>query len=151
MHKHLAMEVGVPEERICVIENGQIVEISEQGMVLDGRVTAGDVFVDGSGVGDVNPDIMREREELSRDGMILISVGLDRFTGDILGDPEIITRGFITARDNTEFLTGIRRKVLDAVKRVGQKDRAEIEQITKAFIYSETRRRPYVVVNISKS
>ncbi len=151
MHKHLAMEVGVPEERICVIENGQIVEISDQGMVLDGKVTAGDVFVDGSGVGDVNPDIMREREELSRDGMILISVGMDRFTGDVLGDPDIITRGFITARDNTEFLSGIRKKVLDAVKRVGQKDRAEIEQITKAFIYSETRRRPYVVVNISKS
>lgn len=151
MHSSLAQEIGVPEENILVIENGQVVEIGKDGMSLDGRVPAGDIFVDGSGVGDVNPDIMREREDLSRDGIVIINVNVDRFTGEVLGEPDVITKGFVMSRENSDFFNGMRKKVIETIKRVGSKDRSEIEQITKSYIHNETRRRPTVFVNIGRS
>ncbi len=150
-HSKLAQEVGVPSENICVIENGQVIEINEKGMKLDGRVPAGDVFVDGSGVGDVNHDIMHEREQLAQDGMVLIHVNLDRFTNDILGDPEIITHGFITLSENGDFQVGLKKRITDAIKRNGGKDRNELKNIAQSHIYTETRRRPVVFINIGKS
>ncbi len=150
-HSKLAQEVGVPSENICVIENGQVIEINDNGMKLDGRVPAGDVFVDGSGVGDVNHDIMHEREQLAQDGMVLIHVNLDRFTNDILGEPEIITHGFISLSENGDFQVGLKKRVTDAIKRSGGKDRNELRNIAQSHIYSETRRRPVVFINIGKS
>jgi ribonuclease J len=150
-HSKLAQEVGVPVENICVVENGQVIEISSSGMVLDGRVPAGDVFVDGSGVGDVNQDIMRERVELAQDGMIVISVNIDRFTAEVLGEPDIITRGFMSSMENCELNNRLRKKVVETIKKTGSKDRLEIEQMAKSYIFSETRRRPVVLVNLGKS
>lgn len=151
MHKKLAIQVGIPAENICVIQNGQIVEFTSDGMKLDGRVPAGDIFVDGSGVGDVNQDTMREREELAHDGMVLVSVNIDRFTGEVLGDPEIISRGFMNLLDNADLQAKLRKKVLETIKRVGHKDRLEMEQVVKNYLFSETRRRPVVIVNLARS
>jgi ribonuclease J len=150
-HSRLAQEIGVPAENICVIENGQIVEITHDGMKLDGRVPAGDVFVDGSGVGDVNEDIMREREELAHDGIVIISVNVDRFTAEILGEPEITSRGFMCLLNNGDLNNRLRKKVVETIKKVGSKDRLEIEQVVKNYLYSETRRRPVVLINLGKS
>ena len=151
MHSKLAQEVGVAAENICVIENGQIVEITEDGMKLDGRVPAGDIFVDGSGVGDVNREIMHEREELAHDGVVIISVNIDRFTAEILGEPEIVSRGFKCAIESGDLNARISKKVMETIKRVGGKNRLEVEQVIKNYLYSETRRRPVVLVNLGKA
>jgi ribonuclease J len=150
-HSRLAQEVGVPPENICVVENGQVIEINETGMRLDGRVPAGDVFVDGSGVGDVNHDIMHQREELAQDGMVLVNVNMDRFTNEILGEPEIVTHGFISISENGDFQAGLKKKVADTIKRNGGKNKTEITAIAQSHIYAETKRRPVVYVNIGKS
>ena len=124
---------------------------TRDGMKLDGRVPAGDIFVDGTGVGDVTKDIMHEREELGQDGVVVISVDIDRFTAEVLGDPEIISRGFMGTMENGELNLRIRKKVNETIKRVGTKNRTEVEQVVKNFIYTETRRRPVVLVNLGKA
>jgi ribonuclease J len=150
-HALLAKEIGIDENNILVTENGQIIEITEKGMKLAEKVPAGYVYVDGSGVGDVSEDIMREREILSRDGIVLINVNVDRFTGEVLGEPEIVSRGFISPRENNELYAGLRKKVIETIKRIGSKDRGEIEQISRTYLNSETRRRPVVMVTIGRS
>jgi ribonuclease J len=151
MHSKLAQEVGVPVENICVIENGQVIELTDDGIKLDGRVPAGDVFVDGSGVGDVTKEIMHEREEIAQDGIVVVSVSIDRFTAEVLGEPEIVSRGFMCAIENVELNARIKKKVIETIKRVGTKERLEIEQVVKNYIYTETRRRPVILVNLGKS
>ena len=120
-------------------------------MRLAEKVPAGYVFVDGSGVGDVSEEIMRERETLARDGIVLVNVNVDRFTGDPLGEPEVISRGFISSRENSELYNGLKKKVMESIKRNGSKDRNEIEQACRTYINSETRRRPVVMVSIGRS
>jgi ribonuclease J len=115
------------------------------------KVPNGLVFVDGAGVGDVSAEIMREREELARDGIVIINLHTDRFTGEVFGEPEIISRGFIQLTESQDLMAVTRKKILDAVKRSGIKDKLEIEQAAKSYLYSETRRRPIVFVNISRS
>ena len=112
-HAHLAEELGFLPENIAIIDNGQVIEISQDGMEMDERVPAGAIFVDGSGVGDVSEDVMREREALARDGMLLIRLNLDRYSGSLRADPEIISRGFILARDVDGTLDGLRRKIAE--------------------------------------
>lgn len=150
-HALLAKQIGIPEENILVTENGQVIEITEKGMKLGEKVPNGYVFVDGAGVGDVSEDIMREREVLARDGLVLINVTVDRFTGDVLGEPEVVSRGFMSSRENNELYAGLKKRVLDTIKRNGSKNKSEVEQMARAYLTNETRRRPFVLVNISGS
>jgi ribonuclease J len=150
-HALLAKQIGIPEQNILVTENGQVIEITEKGMKLGEKVPNGYVFVDGAGVGDVSEDIMREREVLARDGMVLINVTVDRFTGDVLGEPEVVSRGFMSSRENNELYAGLKKRVLDTIKRNGSKNKGEVEQMARAYLSNETRRRPFVLVNISGS
>lgn len=150
-HARLAQEVGIPAENIQVIQNGQVIEISEKGMRQNGRVPAGEIFVDGSGVGDVNHDIMHQREELAQDGLVLVHANIDRFTGEILGDPQITTFGFISMEENPDFIPNLKNKVFDTIKRSGPKDRNELNRVIQSYIYAETRRKPVVFCTTGKS
>ena len=150
-HALLAQEIGIDVDKIMVTENGQIIEISEHGMKLAEKVPAGYVYVDGSGVGDVSEDIMRERETLARDGIVLLNINVDRFTGEVLGEPEVFSRGFISPRENMELYSGLKKKILESIKRIGSKDKNEIEQACRTYINSETRRRPVVIATIGRS
>ena len=150
-HALLAQDIGIDVDKIMVTENGQIIEISEHGMKLAEKVPAGYVYVDGSGVGDVSEDIMRERETLARDGIVLLNINVDRFTGEVLGEPEVFSRGFISPRENMELYSGLKKKILESIKRIGSKDKNEIEQACRTYINSETRRRPVVIATIGRS
>ncbi len=150
-HARLAQEVGIPAENIQVIQNGQVIEISAKGMRQNGRVPAGEIFVDGSGVGDVNHDIMHQREELAQDGLVLVHANIDRFTGEILGEPQITTFGFISLEENAEFVPNLKNKVIDTIKRSGPKDRNELNRVIQSYIYAETRRKPVVFCTTGKS
>src|SRR5690606_22872679 len=94
-HANLAMQLGVPEKNIFVVENGHVLEVGKHGIRLGARVPGGYVFVDGSGVGDVGKTVMRDREVLARDGFMIVVVNVDSQTGEVISEPEIITRGFI--------------------------------------------------------
>lgn len=151
-HARLARQVGIPEENIQIIQNGQVIEFLDGKMRLTGeQVPAQYVFVDGSGVGDVDPDVMREREALSRDGIVLVNLTLTRDFNAVVYEPEIITKGFILSRESDELLASARREIIQAASRANGNVRRMVEDTLREFLYKETRRRPMVFVNISRS
>ncbi|GAB4521898.1 MAG: ribonuclease J [Anaerolineales bacterium] len=151
-HRNLAMEVGVPAENIAVIENGQVVEFEDGVMRMGERVPGGYVFVDGSGVGDVVPSVVRERERLAEDGVVVVNVVLDKFTGEpVEKSPVIQTHGFVYEREASELLEAIEDEVRAALKRNlnGGMERY-LEDRLSGFLYRETQRRPVLFVNVQK-
>ena len=149
-HATIAQEVGIPEENIAVIENGQMVEFEDGLMSLGDRVPGGYVFVDGSRVGEVGPSVVREREALARDGIVVISLILEKSSGRLLEEPEILTRGFVYKRDAEELLVLAKNRITDTIKRGNGNLQNDIEQTVKSFFYNETKRRPMVFVTINR-
>jgi len=151
-HATLAKQVGLPEERIAIVENGQIVEFQNGEMNKGERVPGGYVFVDGAGVGEIGPDIMREREILARDGFVLVNLVLDRNNYRLLEEPEIITRGFVYAPEAEELLEAARQVVVKTVNIASNgRMQSDLVQTLKSFFYSKTKRRPMVFVTMSES
>jgi ribonuclease J len=102
------------------------------------------------GVGDIGPSIVREREALARDGIVLVNLDLDRHTGQLSDDPEIITRGFIITRDANELMVGMTRLVREAVKRGNGNLKEDLENALHSYIYNEIKRRPMIFITTSK-
>ncbi len=152
LHQHAAMarELGLPADHIAVVENGQVVEFHNGEMRLGERVPGGWVFVDGSGVGEVDMRVLREREALARDGLVLVNLALDTSTGHLLDDPEIITRGFIHSDEAQDLEEAIRRRVARTVRASEGDVRRDIEQMLKSYLFNETRRRPQIFVAVTE-
>jgi ribonuclease J len=149
-HATIAQEVGLPEENIAVIENGQIVEFENGIMNIGERIPGGYVFVDGSQVGDVGPSVVREREALAKDGIVVISLVLEKSSGRLIEEPEILTRGFVYKKDAKELLSLAKNRISDTIKRGNGNVQDDIEQTVKTFFYNETKRRPMVFVTINR-
>ena len=151
-HAALARQVGVPEERIAIVENGQMVEFQNGKMHIGERVPGGYVFVDGAGVGEIGPDVMREREILARDGFVLVNLVMDNKTCRLVEEPEIITRGFVHAPEADALFDATRRMVAQAVNCASNgRMQQDLEETLKSFFYSKTKRRPMVFVTLSRS
>lgn len=150
-HAILAQQIGIPEENIVVLENGQTVEFRGGKMQLGKRIPGGYVFVDGAGVGEIGPSLMREREILSRDGFVLVNLNLDRNTCQLIGEPEFISRGFMPPHEAEELFGAARQLVLQTVDCTSNgKLQGDLEQMLKSFFYSKTKRRPMVFVTMSQ-
>jgi len=151
-HARLAQQVGIPEDRILVVENGMVVELTDGGLMrLADRIPGGYVFVDGVSVGEVGPSVMREREILAQDGFVLVNLTLDRSSCRLREAPEIITRGFVYEPEAGDLLENTRRIVTESVDCVSNgRLREDLEQTVKSFLYSKTKRRPMVFVTISQ-
>ncbi|HMD90012.1 MAG TPA: ribonuclease J [Anaerolineaceae bacterium] len=149
-HSVLAQQLGIPLENIAVVENGQVIEFTEDAMELGERVPSSLVFVDGSGVGDVGPDVMREREALSQDGIVLVHLIMDQNNNCLKTDPEITSHGFIVSNGANEVLLQTRKKVADAVAKANGSLVKDVEQAVRTFLYSETHRQPLVFVTVSR-
>ena len=99
-HARLAREVGIPEDRVFIPEIGSVLEFDSESGALAGQVSGGSVLVDGLGVGDVGNVVLRDRRQLSQDGIVVVIVAIDKATGAVLGAPEVITRGFVYVRES---------------------------------------------------
>jgi ribonuclease J len=147
-HANLAMEIGIPEENIAVVENGRIIEFSNGEMEIGERVPGGYVFVDGSRVGDIGPSVVRERNALARDGVVVVSLALDA-GGRLLDEPEILTRGFVYKHDADELMEELAGQIIDAVEQGRGDIHNDVVQRTRSFLYKETKRRPQIFVTLS--
>ena len=147
-HAVIAEDAGIPVENIEVIENGQIVEFENGMMRLGERIPGGYVFVDGARPGDVGPSVVREREALARDGIVLVSLALDQ-SGRLLDDPEIITRGFIYKHDADDLLSEAVLRINDTIERAKGNIHNDVVQTVRSYLYNETKRRPQIFVTIS--
>ena len=150
-HANIARQVGVPPENINVIENGRVVEFEDGQMRIGERLPGGYVFVDGSGVGDIGPVEVREREALARDGLVLVNLTLDRDSGKLRDDPEIITRGFIQNQAGDDLMEAARQMIKGAVRNANGDLQGDLQQAVKSFLFNRTRRRPTVFVTLSKT
>ena len=149
-HGRLAAEVGVASENIFIIENGQPIEFFGDGTARRGRPVAnGYVFVDGLSVGEVGDIVLRDRRALASDGMFLVVVTVDKQTGNLIGRPEIVTRGFV-AGDDDPVLAGAAERVASAIDNPGDHTseigllKSQIKDGLSSYLYERTKRRPMV-------
>jgi ribonuclease J len=149
-HGAIAVELGIPEENVVVVENGQVVELSGGRIKLGDRIPGGYVFVDGQSIGEVDYDIMRERGKLARNGIFLIDISVDKLDGRLLHDPEIITRGFVSPEDAEEMIPEVRKRIMQVVNGGGMDNEKDIVNAVRSYLYEETKRKPMVLVTLSK-
>lgn len=149
-HGVLATQVGIPEENVIVVENGQTVELAGGRTKLGERIPGGYIFVDGQSIGEVDYDIMRERGKLARNGIFLIDISVDKMNGKLLHEPEIITRGFVSPEDAEELIPEVRKRILSAVNGGGFDNEKDIANAVRSYLYEETKRRPMVLLTLSK-
>jgi len=149
-HANLAVQLGVLEENIAVVENGQVIELSNGKLSLGERIPGSYIFVEGSSIGEVDMDIMREREKLARSGILLIDISVDKYSNRLINEPEIITRGFLSPEDSQRILPVVRNRVKDIVNISGIDDDKVISDSIRTFLFQETKRRPMVFVTLSR-
>jgi ribonuclease J len=150
-HAALGKQVGIPEGNILVVENGQVVELSGGKLALAERYPGNYVFVEGESVGDIDRDLMREREQLARSGVVLVTVPTDKYSGRLIKEPEVITRGFISPEDAEAIIPSIRKKVADIINVAGLDDEKLITDAVRALLRNQTGRKPMVFVAVTKA
>ncbi len=143
-HAELAMDLGIPAENIAVIENGTIIEFTENSMTIGSRIPGGYVFVDGSSVGDIGPAVLRDRESLGRDGFVMIVGAVNRKTGKLVDEPEIISRGFVYLSSAEELFAATRDLVRQVVSSSNGNRASQVQTAVGKMLYTETKRRPMV-------
>jgi len=106
-HSRLAEKIGIPEENIFILENGEILEITDAEARKNGKVNSGRIFIDGKGVGDVEDMVLRDRRRLGYDGIVLAMIAVEKLTGRLISGPDIITRGFVFEDASPELINNI--------------------------------------------
>jgi ribonuclease J len=153
-HAALAEEVGVPRENIAVVENGTILSFDENGTLTVGeRIPGGYVFVDGSGVGDIGPAVMRDRETLARDGIVIVNTRVKRDTREVIGEPEIVSRGFVFLREAEDLMENARQTIRRTISQNPTANGSTQELIQEALakmFYNETKRRPMIFAFVNE-
>ena len=148
-HAMFAEEMGVDPENIQIVENGQVIELTDGKLKLGERIPGGYVFVDGHSIGDIDNKIMQERERLAQGGIFLIDLNIDKFTGKLMHDPEIITRGFVSPEEAKALIPVVQKKVVDLIDG-GLDDQKTIMNAIRSFLFNETKRKTMVFVTLSK-
>lgn len=148
----LARDVGVLDENIFIIENGTVLEFARDRGRIAGRVTSGQVMVDGLGVGDVGDVVLRDRRQLAQDGIVLVSVAANPATGEVVSGPEIISRGFVYARESEELIEEAKRRTIETItalyaggKREWPQLKGKVRQALATLFHERTRRRPMII------
>ena len=151
-HGELAASLGIPRERIAVIENGTPIELQPDAIKVHNRLPGGYVFVDGASVGDIGWSVMRDREKLAENGFFFVVFSLNS-QGYMVGAPEIFTRGFANLKEAPDLVDGAREAIEEVLRTYrGQKQTqlpARVEEGLSRFLYGETGRRPLVYVAIN--
>lgn len=150
-HAQLATDVGIPEDRILIVEDGDTVELGETLRRGD-RVPAGMTFVDGLGIGDVSEVVLRDRRKLAEDGIVVVVVTVDSHTGEVLAGPDLINRGFVFDETAGPILDEAARRVLASLKEAEAEEvsdpqvlKQHIRRAVGKYFFEQTKRKPVVV------
>lgn len=154
LRKHIliAEEVGLEKGKSFILENGDVLSLNRKSATISGKVQAGNILVDGIGVGDVGNIVLRDRKNLSKDGIINIIVAIEKETKTIASGPDIVTRGFIYVRESEELVNQIKEISYDSIQTSIDKNifkwseiKNNIRNDVGSFIYSKTKRKPIIV------
>jgi ribonuclease J len=152
LHSRLARENGIPEERILLAENGQIIEFDRAGGRLNGHILTGRILIDGKGIGDVGRSVLKERHALSREGLVAVTMAFDEETGIIVYGPEIVSRGFVFETETGHLLQDANCVVLEIVEETPpevpnriEKIRTRIQTALRQYFFFTIGRRPVIL------
>ena len=150
-HAKLAQSLGMPEENIFLMENGQVLELSQRKAQITGTVQSGSILIDGLGVGDVGNIVLRDRKHLSEDGLIVVVVTVNS-DGKIMTNPEVISRGFVYVKESEELMDEIRDLTMEIMEKNLGKRRSNYSNIKSnvkdelsSFLYQKTKRKPMIL------
>ncbi|HSS62466.1 MAG TPA: ribonuclease J [Candidatus Limnocylindrales bacterium] len=156
LHSELAVESGIPRDRIAVVEDGETVELTSDEMTRGEKVSTGLVYVDGLGVGDVEQVVLRDRRQLAEDGILVVTLALDRDTGSVRAGPDLISRGVIEPELSVRLMADARAEVLAGIERLAE-TRSDLNVLKETIhdavsktVYRQTRRRPMVIPVITE-
>jgi ribonuclease J len=151
-HAELARDMGIPSDRIFVAENGQVLDFTRKSGRVAGRVTAGKVLVDGLGVGDVGNIVLRDRKQLSQDGILIVVVTINRESGLVVAGPDIVSRGFVYVRESEALMDDAKYRVKCALDKCFERNitewaaiKSHVRDALVKFLYERTRRRPMIL------
>ena len=152
LHKRLAEEMGIPEQNSFVLSNGSVLELDSESAKITGNVQAGQVLVDGLGVGDVGNIVLRDRKHLAQDGLIIIVTTIDNEKREIASKPDVISRGFVYVREAEQLIEGIKQVSTEAVETSLARHNVDwsmmknnIKSSVAKYIYDRTKRNPMIL------
>jgi ribonuclease J len=155
-HAEVAAEAGMARDAVMVVEDGEAVELDAESITRTERISAGLVFVDGLGVGDVEQVVLRDRRHLAEDGILVVTLTLDRDTGLLRAGPELVSRGVIEPELSTQLMADARRAAMEAINRFSESHpvtsqlQEAIHDAVSRTVYRQTRRRPMVIPVIAE-
>ncbi len=157
-YKHLtaqakiAHSLGIEKENIFILSSGDVIELTENSAKVTGKVPTGAILVDGLGVGDVGNVVLRDRQHLAEDGIMIVVMSLDRYNGQLVAGPDIVSRGFVYVKESDELIEEARNTVDDAIQRCldrGITDWGKLKNTTKDtlsdYVWKKTKRRPMIL------
>lgn len=155
-HAQLAESMGIPKDNIFIADNGMQVELNSQWMKKGETIPAGQVFVDGSGVGDVGDVVLRDRKRLAEDGLIVVAASIDSYSGYIVTGPDILTRGFVYVKESEELIDDAREVARYAIENCLTNNKAcdwnsiksAVRDEISRFVYERTKRSPMILTII---
>jgi len=152
LHSRLAEQVGIVKENILLAENGQIIEFDENGGKVQDSIVTGRVLIDGKGVGDVGRSVLKERRDLSEDGLVIVNMAFDEETGIVIFGPEIVSRGFVFETETGHLLEDAKCVILEIVEEIGpevqdraRKIRSKITKALRKYFFFTIKRRPVIL------
>ncbi|MBI2858480.1 MAG: ribonuclease J [Chloroflexi bacterium] len=151
IHARLAESVGVAKENTFVLEDGEVLELGPEGGKVTGKVAASNVYVDGLSVGDIGSVVLRDRKMLSKDGIVMVVITVNRQTGKLVGRPDIVSRGFVDVEESKDMLEKSRDMVAQALDHGRERPAdwgyisAKARDVLNRFYYEQTKRRPMIL------
>ncbi len=151
-HSETAKKVGIKPENIFLTTNGRILELNEDEAALTGTVPFGKIMVDGLGVGDVGNIVLRDRQHLSQDGLIIVVMSMDSATGEIVAGPDVISRGFVYVRESENLMEDVKKMLKEEVRKLeehGVRDwstiKSRLKDSLRDYIFAKTKRNPMIL------
>ena len=144
--------MGIDKDNIIMLQNGRILEINEDSAEFTGTVQSGRVLVDGLGVGDVGNIVLRDRQHLSQDGLIIIVLTMDGSTGEVIAGPDVISRGFVYVRESENLMDDVKAVVRHEVKKCEEREirdwstiKTTVRENLRDYIFAKTKRNPMII------
>lgn len=151
-HSETAKKIGIPEENIFIMKNGRVLELNENEAKLTTSVPSGKILVDGLGVGDVGNIVLRDRQHLSQDGLIIIVMTMDSGSGEIVSGPDVISRGFVYVRESENLMDDVKRVIREEVQKCEDNKitdwstiKATLKDNLREYIFQKTKRNPMIL------